>query len=391
MASLSSGSLHNVSAAETKVKRLNALLSLGVAPSLHEELLSYHAGALCTPQHLKTYGSPLPDEPFVSTWCDYAKQVEAAGEITPMAQYLVQLQFPIRAGMSEDPVYLAATQKGILHTGKIFVAFSGVSWRDPHRIRLGLHKTLTGTLPFIVCEERDDFLSMVRALSRKNEPVPIPDSMGACFLSGYRNWHRLLHPSPASSSSVRFDRVVLLSAGFYSAVRPESLGLSAEEWRGLSLRIRLEHESIHYATKRLFGVMRNSLHDELLADSLALFLSTGAVRPDWLLYFFGLERYPKYRDGGRMTNYRGRPSLSDPALSALAGLVVRAIKNTAQAFRWVQSKLITAQALTAMLVSMAALSLEELALDDGAERIVQTLAALQNTPADYEKLTTQYN
>src|SRR5947209_1512273 len=45
------------------------------------------------------------------------------------------------------------------------------------------------------------------------------------------------------------------------------------------------------------------------------------------LRFLGLEDFPKYRSGGRLENYRGRPPLSDAAFKVVAALVQAAAET----------------------------------------------------------------
>lgn len=39
---------------------------------------------------------------------------------------------------------------------------------------------------------RTDFVALVRALTIRNEPGPVPASMGACIVSGLNNWDRIV-------------------------------------------------------------------------------------------------------------------------------------------------------------------------------------------------------
>jgi hypothetical protein len=169
--------------------------------------------------------------------------------------------------------------------------------------------------------------------------------MGACMVAGYNNWDRIhryrqqwLVNNSESDWSKEFsrlttqkelyqDRFIILSDGFYSNVQPAKLGLTADEWRGLSLTIRLEHECTHYFTRRVFNSMRNNLLDELIADYRGIVAATGTYKADWFLHFLGLESFPDYREGGRLQNYRGQPPLSDGAFKILQKLVKAAAEN----------------------------------------------------------------
>jgi hypothetical protein len=72
----------------------------------------------------------------------------------------------------------------------------------------------------------------------------------------------------------------------------------------------------------------------------------------------GLEDFPRYRPGGRLDLYRGKPPLSDGAFGVLQALVVRAAKSLerfdAGRRRGMEETVLTVAAL-------ASLRLEELA------------------------------
>lgn len=304
------------------------------------ELLAYtrnrFAPAVALPQ------LPLDDEAFAYAWEDYLHASETEGVWACLRSRLVQLQFPIEDGMSEREGYRAATRRGAVPP-----AMELPSPRQPNGIRLLIHPTPAGRIPIVIAEDRDDFVMLVQALSRRNEPVPVPDAMGACIVSGYNNWERMARHRTAwetengpGSWALGFreiapkkhlyqDRFILLSCGPYSGVAAEQIGLSDEAWARHSLRIRLEHECIHYFTLRVFGSMLNSVHDELLADYAAITTVFGSFRADWCLRFFGLENYPRFRPGGRLETYRGDPPLSDAAFRVLQSLVVQATHNLA--------------------------------------------------------------
>jgi len=73
--------------------------------------------------------------------------------------------------------------------------------------------------------------------------------------------------------------------------------------------------------------MRNNLLDEVIADYCGIVAAIGRFRSDWFLRFLGLEDYPRYRQGGRLQNYRGKPPLSSGAFLALQKLVKRVAEN----------------------------------------------------------------
>ncbi len=105
----------------------------------------------------------------------------------------------------------------------------------------------------------------------------------------------------------------------------EDVGLAPEEWRRLRSPSGWAHECTHYLALRIFGVMFDHPWDELIADYVGVATARGHYRADWALRFLGLEDPAKYRAGGRLENYRGRPPLSDAAFAVLQGLLRAAV------------------------------------------------------------------
>jgi len=303
--------------------RRHVLQQMGATAEQAEELLRYNESSFELPGELKL---PLPDEPFVATWRLFAAECQREGSIAFLAQHLPQLRFPVAQGMSDTAEYLAATRKGAP------AAFFECHLRAPERCRIVIHRTSAGHIPLIITEVREDFVYLVQSLTKRNEPVPIPPSMGACMVAGYNNWYRvgLLReqgwdmPRIIPQKDLYQDRFIILSDGPYSNVSADSLGLDEQQWRAASLIIRREHECAHYFTRRVFSSMRNNLLDEMLADYCGILAACGKFRKDWFLAFLGLSDYPLYRQGSRLENYRGEPQLSDGAFTILQRLVYEA-------------------------------------------------------------------
>src|SRR5262249_24175708 len=154
----------------------------------------------------------------------------------------------------------------------------------PAELILTVEPTIAGRIPIIVTGPREDFVALVRALTERNEPAPVPTSMGACIVSGLNNWDRVARYRAqceatggiagagargeawtaefrafASQKSRYQDRGIILSRGPYSAVSAAQAGLPEADWLDRSLIIRREHECTHYFTYRVFGAMRNNL------------------------------------------------------------------------------------------------------------------------------------
>jgi uncharacterized protein DUF7005 len=376
---------------DRRTVRTLVLSSLGADASQIEELLRYNEMSFRAAA-TENCPYPLPDEPFIKVWEQYAQEVEQSGTLHVLAKYLVQLRFPVLPGMSKNDDYLCATRRG---PGSANIdASSGLKLWFPEQCQVVLHQTPGGRIPLIVTANRDDFVLLVQALSKHNEPVPVPGSMGAAIISGYNNWHRIqllraafeTAAAPSASWEEEFqriklnkqlyqDRFIILSSGPYSGVDASELGLEEEQWRTLSLAIRREHECVHYFTRRAFGSMQNKLIDEMIADYWAITQTLGAFRADWFLRFFGLEGASQYRAGGRLQNYRGNPPLTDGSFLLLQQLVRQAARNLEQFDHRCTRERQGADAQPAIFVALTALTAEEMASDGGETLLSESFLA----------------
>ena len=373
--------------------REDVIRRCGATEAETEELLRYNENVF---DHGQTYlGFPLEDEPFVEAWAQYARASEHGDVFDTLKEQLIQFQFPIQEGISQSDAYQAAIRRG--HLNGHAAQHQGLELVNPGALRLMLYPTPAGRIPVLITTERADFVRLVQALTRRNEPQPIPPSMGACMVAGYNNWARIRalrlqwstqHPGAIEAEwkqvfrriipqkALYQDRFILLSDGPYSAVPAASLGLTDAEWRSFSLTIRLEHECTHYFTRRVLGSMRNALFDELLADYMGLVVALGRFRADWFLRFMGLERFPHYREGGRLQNYRGKPPLSDGAFQHLQTLVHSAAENLERFDRQRSLDLNTPERKAWLLWAVSQLTLEQLAAENGAALIDQTVTGV---------------
>jgi hypothetical protein len=361
----------------------DTLTACGASESETLELLNYNQN-IFEPSRLAHLHEPQP-ELYLATWAEYVREAASIGADAALKPHLVQLQFPILAGISETAEYRAATRKG-LSTAAMPTAV-GLTLLEPERLQLDLHHTFAGAIPVLVAGNRADFVSLVRALTRRNEPAPIPDSMGACIVGGYNNWHRVrqyqqqwLAENEERDWAIEFqqlikrpelyqDRFILLSQGAYSNVVATDLGLENGAWLELSGKIRLEHESTHYITRRWFGSMRNNILDEIVADYRGIVAAVGDYRADWFLHFVGLEAFPAYRAGGRLENYRGDPPLSSGAFIVLQKLVKAAAENLERFDRTYRQSASMSASEIAILIALTTLRLEELASAQGGSLI----------------------
>ncbi len=360
---------------------VNTLIAYGATESEIEELLTYNQNVFSPPM-LEQLHHPQ-SEPYLATWEQYAQEASKLGAYATLQTHLVQLKFPIIAGISETADYRAATRKG--KSTQNMKSATGLILQQAEQLQLYIHQTLTGGIPVLVAPNRHDFITLVQALTKRNEPCQIPDTMGACIVQGYNNWHRVRqyqekwlaenedHQGDWASEFQRLtqhpelyrDRFIILSQGVYSHVSANQLGLEAQKWLELSFKIRLEHECTHYVTRCWFGSMRNNILDELIADYRGIVKAIGNYRADWFLHFLGLEAFPNYRQGGRLENYRGQPELSQGAFKILQKLVRTAAENIEKFDQKIDHSQRTEVAETAIFIALTTFRLEELASEQG--------------------------
>jgi len=373
--------------------RSSVLFDRGASLKAATGLLKYNENPFDHSRLAQPLRFPLATELHVEAWERYAAEAQEIGVLEALQRHLVQLCFPIHKGISQTEPYRAATSRGV--PVAMMRQATGLRLKRPDKLQLILHHSLAGVIPVLLAGHRDDFVALVRALTKHNEPEPIPDSMGASIVSGYNNWSRIDElrlrweaekrlGAPIGDWMDEFqqhvlphkelyqDRFILLSPGPYSGVAARDMGLPANRWRQISVTIRLEHECTHYLTRRLFAAMRNNALDELLADYRGIVAGNGRYRADWFLRFLGLEAFPAYRDGGRLQNYRGDPALSDEAFAVLQGLVKDAASNL-EHFDQDHAKELTIPAQGRLLIGLTRLTLEELASKQAGQLIQEAV------------------
>lgn len=356
--------------------RREVLRRFGAQESVADEMLRYTENNFDA-SRFSGLRFPLDDEPHLAAWREYAADAAARGAIDALTPRLAQLQFPISKDISQRDDYRAATRRGVF---PLFPQRLPIKRHDG--VSLRIHQTVAGALPIIIAAEREDFERLVQAFSCRNEPEEVPQSMGACIVTGLNNWDRVKRyrsawetthggadeaawkaefAQLATRKELYQDRFLILSSGPYSAVPASATRWSDDEWKRLSIEIRLEHECTHYFTYRVLGSMRNNLLDEIIADYAGLVRVIGSYDAQLALTFFGLESFPQYRQGGRLENYRGTPPLSDDAFVLLQSLVHAAIRNIAQIESDTPVRGDSAEDVAHRVVAFASASLEMLA------------------------------
>ncbi|AZA86486.1 hypothetical protein EG349_06635 [Chryseobacterium shandongense] len=280
------------------------------------------------------------DEKF---WEEYVGDSNNSIPFHILRELYPQLNFSIEEGIEKSQSYRDAVRKG-----SFILSDKALRLHRESEITLKLHQNIAYEIPVLTVPDETDFETLIQCLIHKNNPVKVPISMGASLISGINNWKKinnLKQKWSESNSSVSWneefskniipntylykDRIILLSMKPYSNVNAEKLNISSDEWKKMSLKIRLEHECVHLYTLQKFGSASNNLHDELIADYIGILAAAGTYQKDWMLTFMGLEEYPKYRPGARLENYLAGMKLSATEFAQVIKIIKNAIENIA--------------------------------------------------------------
>lgn len=280
----------------------------------------------------------------VKFWENYLETVNfSAFQI--LKNFYPQLCFPIQTDINKTEDYINAVLKG------------KDSYRNPEQklelndaagLKIKIHNTIAGTIPVVSINDNDDFTTIVQSFLHKNNPAPIPQSMGAFLANGINNWARIHNlkekwtvNNPLGNWNNEFsenilpnpetykDKIIVLSTKPYSNVPADQLGLFQEKWKAYSYTIRLEHECTHLYTLKRYGAASNNLHDELIADYIGICKAFGRYNKEWMLAFMGLEDYPQYRKGARLENYLKNIQIHEGDFQKLTDIIKSAIETIA--------------------------------------------------------------
>ena len=167
----------------------SVLRALGAASGEVDELLAYNENVFDLGSLRPETRFPLPDEPFVDFWQPLADAARTHGAFAVLCEHLPQLSFPIRAGISTTEGYRAATRSGM--PVETIPEATGLELDQPEALELLLHASAAGRIPVLIARSRAAFVALIQALTKKNEPWPVPASQGALMVSGYNNWARI--------------------------------------------------------------------------------------------------------------------------------------------------------------------------------------------------------
>ena len=306
---------------------------------LEEYLRNKFLSSAKTPNNRNTYA----DKEYVETWQSYIDESNKAGALEVLKKCYPQLKFPIEKDIDKTEEY-----RNFVFKGRTTNAFSNeeIGLNNAEGIEIKLHESIAGKIPVLIIPNDIDFVKIIQSLVHRNNPVQIPDPMGAAVLNGINNWYRLhklssawLKNNPLGNWPQEFtknikpypslfkDRLIVLSRKPYSNIPAKDLNLLEESWRKYSLEIRLEHECTHLYTLQKFGVMNNNLHDELIADYIGICKALGSFNKSWLLHFMGLENYPVYRKGARLENYVKNSTITGKSFEQLIAIMKNGIEN----------------------------------------------------------------
>jgi hypothetical protein len=285
------------------------------------------------------------DEPYINSWKGYCIESTVDGVFQTLKNCYPQLNFPVKKDINLSQDYVDAVLKG---KTEVINLENNLSLNNAEELKIRLHKSIAGTVPIVKVPDNQDFTQIVQCLLHKNNPTPVPLSMGALLVNGINNWDRLhtlksnwVDKNPIGNWSEEFsknvlpnsslfkDKIIILSTKPYSNVSAYSLGLDEDVWKSYSYSIRLEHECTHLYTLKKYGSATNNLHDELIADYIGISKTIGSYNKEWMLAFMGLEEYPKYRKGARLENYLGNTGVSQEDFEKLTVIIKNAIENIA--------------------------------------------------------------
>ncbi len=258
-----------------------------------------------------------------------------------LTQRYPQLTLAVKAGMSQSDEYKAITQRGRMPVALPY------TFSECTATELYTEHTDAGDVEILVLPDRGDFVRFVQVMVYRCEPREVPPSMGAITINNINNWRRIeVHKNEYLQSGKtdweeefkKFtavpqnyrDSIIALSNGAYSALPyTETSCESDEEWIRASLTIRKYHELTHFVSRRLFPDNKETLRDEVIADSVGIVAAFGKYDISLAQRVLGIYG-DEFRSGGRLSNYT-------ECHEELALWVARAIELTEMVFGFVKA------------------------------------------------------
>ena len=223
-----------------------------------------------------------------------------------------QLLLPVQANTRITPKYKSAVLRGEPVAEPVPFPFT-------EEDTLTTVDTPAGTAEILYLADRKSFVRAYQALGYRCEPVEIPDSVGAATIKGLIDWGKIRQheaeylANGGEDWNKEFKRftadkknytstLILLSAGEYSNVPAQTVGLERDEWLEKSLTIRKYHELTHFVCRGLYPDRIDVIRDEVLADLIGLIADFGEYDPGLAKTFLGIEN-GTFREGGRLSHY----------------------------------------------------------------------------------------
>ena len=139
---------------ERLVRRRQVWLDYGASDLEVQELLAYNQNIFVHDQD-----RPTQPEAHVAVWREYLADAAQMGVWESLRRRLVQLRWPIEAGISETVAYQNSTRRGWPVPAEV----EGVQLRSPELLELFIHETWAGPIPVIFAGDRADFEQLVQA------------------------------------------------------------------------------------------------------------------------------------------------------------------------------------------------------------------------------------
>lgn len=245
-----------------------------------------------------------------------------------LAKKYYGLYLPVEKGMSQSPWYKQYVLAGKPANTEELPGFTG-SEQDG----IFPFSTPVGPVEVIYLERREDFELFLQKLAYRCEPEPVRADVGAMMISGVINWEKIeAHKkeylakgnSDWKEEFRRFtavpenfkDRVLILSGGPYSNYPAWKAGYTPEEWKKISVDIRMYHECTHYVCRSRWPDKKEAVADEVLADAVGLLGATGRYDRRLAMEFLGVSEDGTYTKG-RLGAYVSPEELSQKSAWAL--------------------------------------------------------------------------
>jgi hypothetical protein len=148
--------------------RADVLVNFGASALEVEELLAYNQNVFNRSRLTHPVTFPLAPEAHVTAWEEYAVAARVVGAFEALLSRLVQFRFPIQEGISQTEAYRAATRKGVSVDG--MAEATGLALTLPEKLQLIIHQSLAGLIPVLLTGNREDFVTLVQALTMRMNP-----------------------------------------------------------------------------------------------------------------------------------------------------------------------------------------------------------------------------